>query len=111
MKKRYLKLILQLLLIKLLIEILKSLLKQQETYCGTVHAAKILKEKKHLILVNVEADIICGKYLSDLAKENGVICSMAYGDQPSLIIEQIEWARLNGFELFVLEKEQNTIQF
>ena len=47
---------------------------------GTVHATRILKEKKHLILVNVEADITCGKYLSDLAKENGVICSMAYGD-------------------------------
>ena len=66
---------------------------------GTVHATKILKKKKHLVLVNVEADITCGKYLSDLAKENGVICSMAYGDQPSLILEQIEWARLNGFEV------------
>jgi homoserine dehydrogenase len=64
---------------------------------GTVHATNIIKNKKHVILVNVEADITCGKYLSDLAKENGVICSMAYGDQPSLIIEQIEWARLNGF--------------
>ena len=64
---------------------------------GTVHAVKIIKNKKHVILVNVEADITCGKYLSDIAKENGVICSMAYGDQPSLIIEQIEWARLNGF--------------
>ena len=71
---------------------------------GTVHAAKILKSKKHLILVNVEADITCGKYLSDLAKENGVICSMAYGDQPSLIIEQIEWARLNGFEVICAGK-------
>ena len=66
---------------------------------GTVHATRILKHKKHLILVNVEADILSGKYLSDLAKENNVICSMAYGDQPSLIIEQIEWARLNGFEV------------
>jgi predicted homoserine dehydrogenase-like protein len=64
---------------------------------GTVHATNIIKNKKHVILVNVEADITCGKYLSDIAKENGVICSMAYGDQPSLIIEQIEWARLNGF--------------
>ena len=64
---------------------------------GTVHASKIIKKKKHVILVNVEADVTCGKYLSDLAKENNVICSMAYGDQPSLIIEQIEWARLNGF--------------
>ncbi|WP_428079937.1 NAD(P)H-dependent oxidoreductase [Candidatus Pelagibacter sp.] len=71
---------------------------------GTVHAAKILKSKKHLILVNVEADITCGKYLSDLAKENGVICSMAYGDQPSLILEQIEWARLNGFDVICAGK-------
>ena len=66
---------------------------------GTIHAIKIIKQKKHLILVNVEADVICGKYLADLAKENNVICSMAYGDQPSLIMEQIEWARLNGFSV------------
>ena len=66
---------------------------------GTVHASKIIKNKKHVILVNVEADITCGKYLSDLAKEQGIICSMAYGDQPSLILEQIEWARLNGFSI------------
>jgi len=66
---------------------------------GTVHAVKIIKNKKDLILVNVEADVICGKYLSDLAKENESICSMAYGDQPSLIIEQVEWARLNGFSV------------
>ena len=64
---------------------------------GTVNASKIIKKKKHIILVNVEADVTCGKYLSDLAKENNVICSMAYGDQPSLVLEQIEWARLNGF--------------
>ena len=64
---------------------------------GTVHATKIIKSKKNIILVNVEADVTCGKYLSDLAKKNNVICSMAYGDQPSLILEQIEWARLNGF--------------
>jgi len=66
---------------------------------GTVHAIKIIKNKKHVILVNVEADVTCGKYLSDLAKQNNVICSMAYGDQPSLILEQVEWARLNGFSV------------
>ncbi len=71
---------------------------------GTVHAKKIIKSKRHVILVNVEADITCGKYLSDLAKENNVICSMAYGDQPSLILEQIEWARLNGFEVICAGK-------
>ena len=64
---------------------------------GTQHACKVIQAKKDIIMVNVEADVLCGKYLSDLAKENNVIYSMAYGDQPSLIIEQIEWARLNGF--------------
>ena len=71
---------------------------------GTVHAVKIIKQKKNLILVNVEADVTCGKYLADLAKENNVICSMAYGDQPSLIMEQIEWARLNGFSVICAGK-------
>jgi len=64
---------------------------------GTQHAYKVIQSKKNIIMVNVEADVLCGKYLSDLAKENNVIYSMAYGDQPSLILEQIEWARLNGF--------------
>ncbi len=71
---------------------------------GTVHAKKILDNKKHLILVNVEADVTCGKFLSDLAIKNNVICSMAYGDQPSLIMEQIEWARLNGFQVICAGK-------
>ena len=71
---------------------------------GTVHADKIIKNKKNVILVNVEADITCGKYLSDLAKKNNVICSMAYGDQPSLILEQIEWGLINGFDVIAAGK-------
>ncbi len=66
---------------------------------GTMHAIKIIENKKNIIMVNVEADVLCGKYLSDLALKNNVVCSMAYGDQPSLILEQIEWAKLNGFEV------------
>ncbi len=71
---------------------------------GTVHATKIINNKKHIILVNVEADVACGKFLSDLANKNNVVCSMAYGDQPSLIMEQIEWARLNGFQVICAGK-------
>ena len=37
---------------------------------GTIHAKKIIERKKHVIMVNVEADVLCGKFLSDLAKEN-----------------------------------------
>ena len=56
--------------------------------------------------MNVEADVTCGKYLADLAKENNVICSMAYGDQPSLIMEQIEWAQIKWF-LSCLRRKRN----
>ena len=36
---------------------------------GTQHAYKVIQSKKHIIMVNVEADVLCGKYLSDLAKK------------------------------------------
>ena len=55
-------------------------------------------------MVNVEADVVAGKYLSDLAFANDVVYSMAYGDQPALILEQIEWAILNGFEVICAGK-------
>ncbi len=71
---------------------------------GTVHAKKIIDKRKNIILVNVETDVICGKFLSDLAIKNNVVCSMAYGDQPSLIMEQVEWARLNGFQVICAGK-------
>ena len=64
---------------------------------GTQHASKVIQANKNIVMVNVEADVLCGKYLSDLASKHNVNYSMAYGDQPSLILEQIEWARLNGF--------------
>ena len=39
---------------------------------GTQHAYKVIQSKKNIIMVNVEADVLCGKYLSDLAKENNI---------------------------------------
>ena len=57
---------------------------------GTVHAKRIIENKKHLILVNVEADVICGKYLSDLAKKNLSEYfqeKMEYNDIPELWFE------------------------
>mgnify|MGYP001215214135 CR=1 FL=1 len=66
---------------------------------GILNASKIIKSNKHIIMVNVEADTVAGKYLSDLAKKYNVVYSMAYGDQPSLILEQIEWGLINGFDV------------
>lgn len=66
---------------------------------GTVHAWKALETGKHVIMVNVEADCLLGPVLKKKADEVGRIYSMAYGDQPALIAEQIDWARSVGMEV------------
>ena len=48
-------------------------------------------------MVNVEADVLAGASLSKEAKSAGVVYSMAYGDQPALTAEIVDWARSSGF--------------
>lgn len=66
---------------------------------GAYHAWNALGAGKHVIMVNVEADALVGKALADKADETQCICSMAYGDQPALISELIDWARTIGLEV------------
>lgn len=66
---------------------------------GTVHAYKSLAAGKHVVMVNVEADCLLGPALKKKADEMGLVYSMAYGDQPALISEQIDWARAVGMEV------------
>ena len=48
-------------------------------------------------MVNVEADVLAGPLLAAKARERGVVYSMAYGDQPALVAEMVDWARAAGF--------------
>ena len=66
---------------------------------GTDHAIKAIDSGKHVVMVNVEADCLLGPVLSSRAKQQGVVYTMAYGDQPALIAEQLDWARTVGFEV------------
>ena len=66
---------------------------------GIKHARKCFKYGKHVIMVNVEADVLAGPSLSKEANSAEVVFSMAYGDQPSLTLEIIEWARASGFKV------------
>ncbi|KAF9636521.1 putative saf domain-containing protein [Lasiodiplodia theobromae] len=50
-------------------------------------------------MVNVEADVLAGPLLAQKAREAGIIYSMAYGDQPALIAELVDWARAAGFDV------------
>ena len=64
---------------------------------GIAHALAAIEAKKPIVMVNVEADALAGAYLANKARAAGVIYSMAYGDQPALISEMVDWARSTGF--------------
>ena len=61
------------------------------------HVLEAFRNGKHVVNVTVEADAFCGPALATKAKEAGVIYSMAYGDQPGLTCELVDWARTCGF--------------
>jgi len=69
------------------------------TEAGTYHAWTALETGKHVVMVNVETDVLLGKALKKKANEKGLVYSLAYGDQPALICELIDWARTAGFEV------------
>jgi predicted homoserine dehydrogenase-like protein len=66
---------------------------------GVRHALLCCDHKKHIIMVNVEADVLAGPLLARKAQQAGIIYSMAYGDQPALIAELVDWARTAGFDV------------
>ena len=66
---------------------------------GIEHARQAFQNGKHIIMVNVEADVLAGAALVKEANSAGVVYSMAYGDQPALTAEIVEWARASGFNV------------
>jgi predicted homoserine dehydrogenase-like protein len=66
---------------------------------GISHALKAIQAGKHIVMVNVEADALAGPALAARARAVGVVYSLAYGDQPALIAEQVDWARACGFRV------------
>ena len=66
---------------------------------GVAHARAAIREGKHIVMVNVEADVLVGPLLAREAEAAGIVYSMAYGDQPALTCELVDWARACGFEV------------
>lgn len=71
---------------------------------GIAHAKMAIESKTHIVMVNVEADVLAGGILAEEARQAGIVYSMAYGDQPALTIEMVEWARSNGFKVVAAGK-------
>ena len=63
------------------------------------HVLEAFRNGKDVINVTVEADAFCGPALAAKAREAGVIYSMAYGDQPALTCDLVDWARTCGFNV------------
>lgn len=59
---------------------------------------------KHIVMVNVEADALAGPILAARARRAGVVYSLAWGDQPALVCEHVDWARAAGFRVVAAGK-------
>jgi predicted homoserine dehydrogenase-like protein len=71
---------------------------------GIRHVLACCREGKHVVMVNIEADALAGPLLARRAREARIIYSLAYGDQPALICEMVDWARAAGFEVIAAGK-------
>ena len=71
---------------------------------GIRHALLAARHGRHIIMVNVEADVLAGPYLVREFDKAGLVYSMAYGDQPALVCEMIDWARTCGFRVVAAGK-------
>src|SRR6185295_6364870 len=71
---------------------------------GIRHALACCRHGKHIVMVNVEADALAGPLLAQRAADAGIVYSLAYGDQPALICEMVDWARAAGFEVVAAGK-------
>src|SRR5215212_12257346 len=71
---------------------------------GIKHARAAIGAGKHIVMVNVEADVLAGPLLASEARKAGVVYSLAYGDQPALTAEMVDWARATGFHVVAAGK-------
>jgi predicted homoserine dehydrogenase-like protein len=71
---------------------------------GIRHVLACCRHGRHIVMVNVEADALAGPLLARRAREAGIVYSLAYGDQPALICEMVDWARAAGFEVVAAGK-------
>ncbi len=68
-------------------------------HAGIHHCQAAISAGHHVVMVNVEADVLAGPLLAQQARAAGVVYSLAWGDQPALICEHVDWARSCGFEV------------
>jgi predicted homoserine dehydrogenase-like protein len=75
-----------------------------DAVAGVEHARAAIDAHKHVVMVNVEADVLAGPALARRAEAAGVVYGFAWGDQPALVCELVDWARACGFSVVAAGK-------
>ena len=76
-------------------------------WVGAEVADACIDAKKHILMLNVETDVTIGKYLANKANANGVIYSVANGDEPVACKELYDFSVDLGFEIVCVGKGKN----
>jgi predicted homoserine dehydrogenase-like protein len=66
-----------------------------------------MENGKHLVMMNVEADVTIGAYLKSEAERLGVTYSLGAGDEPSSCMELIEFVSAMGHPIVAAGKGKN----
>lgn len=74
---------------------------------GTLFALEVMKNGKHIVMLNVEADITIGRFLKEEARKAGVVYTGAAGDEPACTLEIIGFAKSLGFTIVAAGKGKN----
>ena len=76
-------------------------------WVGAEVAEACINAKKHILMLNVETDVTIGMYLANKANENGVVYSVANGDEPVACKELYDFSVDLGFEIVCVGKGKN----
>jgi predicted homoserine dehydrogenase-like protein len=74
---------------------------------GSLIALEAMKNGKHVVMLNVEADITIGRFLKEEARKAGVVYTGAAGDEPAATVELVGFAQALGFEVVAAGKGKN----
>ncbi|MCK9444943.1 MAG: NAD(P)-dependent oxidoreductase [Tissierellaceae bacterium] len=74
---------------------------------GAIIASEAIENRKHVVMLNIEADVVVGPILNKMAKEMGVVYTGTAGDEPGAVKEIFDFAKATGFEVLAIGKGKN----
>ncbi len=74
---------------------------------GAAVALATIGAGKHMVMMNVEADVTIGAYLAEEARRKGVVYTLGAGDEPSSAMELIRFVKALGYPIVAAGKGKN----